>query len=76
MGNEIHFRASKSHDASGVVVSNEFIVVDYPEPIVSFFKIGELQQSKSEIINEIISESKLDFFFHWDCKGGQLTGYL
>jgi len=32
--------------------------------------IRELKRSKSKIINEVISESKLDFFFHWDCEGG------
>ena len=63
-------RAWKSYDTRGMVVPNECRVVDYPGPVVSFFKIGELQQSKSKIINEVISESKLDFFFHWDCEGG------
>jgi len=54
----------------GEVVPNERRVVDYAGPINAFFKIGELQQLKSKIINEVISESKLDFFFHWDCEGG------
>jgi len=62
-------RAWKSN-LDGKAVANECRVVDYAGPVVSFFKIGELQQSKSKIINEVISESKLDFFFHWDCEGG------
>ena len=64
-------RAWKSN-LNGKVVGNECRIVDYPGPIVSFFKIGELQQSKSKIINEVLSETKLDFFFHWDCEGGTL----
>ena len=51
-------------------VSNECRIVDYPAPIVSFYKIGQFQQSKSKIINEVISGSNADFFFHWDCEGG------
>ena len=63
-------RAWKSTDSNGVLVSNECRIVDYPAPIISFYKIGELQQSKSKIINEVISESRVDFFFNWDCEGG------
>ena len=62
-------RAWKSN-LGGKIFANECRVVDYAGPMISFFKIGELQQSKSKIINEVISESKLDFFFHWDCEGG------
>ena len=63
-------KAWKSTDSNGVLVSNECRIVDYPAPIVSFYKIGQLQQSKSKIINEVISESRVDFFFNWDCEGG------
>ena len=63
-------RAWKSTNSTGAQVSNECRIVDYPAPIVSFYKIGQLQQSKSKIINEVISESRIDFFFNWDCEGG------
>ena len=63
-------RAWKSTNSNGVLVSNECRIVDYPAPIISFYKIGELQQSKSKIINEVISESRVDFFYNWDCEGG------
>ena len=63
-------RAWKSTNNNGVLVSNECRIVDYPAPVISFYKIGELQQSKSKIINEVISESRIDFFFNWDCEGG------
>ena len=63
-------RAWKSTDSNGKLISNEYRIVDYPAPIISFYKIGQLQQSKSKIINEVISESRVDFFFNWDCEGG------
>ena len=63
-------RAWKSTNSNGVLVSNECRIVDYPAPIIAFYKIGDLQQSKSKIINEVISESRVDFFFNWDCDGG------
>ena len=63
-------RAWKSTNSNGKLASNECRIVDYPAPIISFYKIGELQQSKSKIINEVISESRVDFFFNWDCEGG------
>ena len=63
-------RAWKSTNSNGVLVSNECRIVDYPAPIITFYKIGELQQSKSKIINEVISESRIDFFFNCDCEGG------
>ena len=53
-------RAWKSIDINGVLVSNECRIVDYPAPIISFYNIGKLQQSKSKIINEVISDSKVD----------------
>ena len=63
-------RTWRSTNSNGVLVSNECRIVDYPAPIISFYKIGELEQSKSKIINEIISESRVDFFFNCDCEGG------
>ena len=66
----------KCTDSSGVLISNKCRIVDYPAPIVSFYKIGKILWSKSKIINEIISESKVDFFFNWDCDGGTLEKYF
>ena len=63
-------RAWKSTNSEGALISNEGRIVDYPGPVVSFYKIGKLHQSKSKIINEVISESRVDFFFNWDCEGG------
>ena len=69
-------RAWKSTSSNGALVSNECRIVDYPAPIVSFYKIGQLQQSKSKIINEVLSESRIDFFFNWDCEGGTADNHF
>ena len=63
-------RAWKSINSRGALVSNESRIVNCLAPIVSFYKMGKLQQSKSRIINEVISESGVNFFFNWDCEGG------
>ena len=39
-------------------------IVDYEGPIVSFLKCGQLQTSKSELLNNIIGEENI--FFHWN----------
>lgn len=49
-------------------------IVDYKMPMVSFVRLGERQEhghSKSKILNEVISDSHYDHFFHRDCPGGQ-----
>ena len=69
-------QAWRSTDSSGVLVTNECRIVDYPAPIISFYKIGKVLLSKSKIINEVISKSKTDFFFNWDCEGGGSNRYF
>jgi hypothetical protein len=48
-------------------------IVSYKMPIITFMRFGERQQrgySKSWILNEVISDSHYDHFFHRDCEGG------
>ena len=42
-------------------------MVDYKGPIISTIRVGEMQLSKSKMLNEIISEQKHEIFFNWDC---------
>ena len=56
------------------VVQRTHPIVNYGMPIVSFIRFGKPQrrgQSKSKILNEVISESHYDHFFHRDSPGGQ-----
>ena len=55
---------------SGVIISKECRIIEYPAPIISFLKFGEQKKCKSNIINEVTSESKEDFFFNWNSEGG------
>ena len=56
------------------VVQRTHPIVNYGMPIISFIRFGKPQvrgQSKSKILNEVISESHYDHFFHRDSPGGQ-----
>lgn len=62
----------KSFENDGVV-ERECPIITYPTPIVAFIRIGKRQRrgsSKSRIMNEVISKSHYDHFFHRDCAGG------
>ena len=59
---------------SGNVVEKTSPVVNYQMPIISFIRFGRQQKrgvSKSKLLNDVISESHFDHFFHRDCAGGQ-----
>ena len=57
--------------------SQESSLVDYPAPIVSFMRCGaQLQQSKSHMLNTVISDSGNDCFFHYDMDGGSAKQIL
>ncbi|XP_036375377.1 interferon-induced very large GTPase 1-like [Megalops cyprinoides] len=40
-----------------------------PAPIISFIRLGSSSQSKSQILNNVISKQKHDVFFHRHCRG-------
>jgi len=66
----------KGKNADGEYEAKEYRIVDYPAPIISFLRFGQLKYSKSKLINEVISKSKADYFFHWDCEGGNSTKFF
>ena len=60
--------------ADGEIVKITQPIISYKMPIVSFIRLGKHQEnvrSKSAILNEVISDSHYDHFFHRDCKGGE-----
>ena len=60
-------------------VSHDCPITKYPMPIITFIRIGSNDQnnfSKSKILNELISDSHHDYFFHRDCRGGQFNTLL
>ena len=50
----------------------ECSIVDYKMPIVAFMRLGNytFRNCKSKILNAVIGESNHEYFFHWDCDGG------
>ena len=68
----------KYTNKDGELVQRTHPIVSYKMPIVSFIRFGKHQErgaSKSKILNEVISDSHYDHYFHCDCPGGQL-GHL
>ena len=51
-------------------------IVGYQAPIISFLRLGNHSISKSKVLNAVISASKHDTFFHYDCDGGRARKVL
>ena len=53
-------------------------IVTYPTPIVSFCRLtsNRSELSKSRILNEVISDSPHNYFFHFHCDGGSTKSLL
>ena len=63
----------------GTTIEEECSIISYPTPIISFLRFGrdELHgKSKSKILNEVISDSHFEHFFHRDCDGGSCKRLL
>ncbi|XP_049331730.1 interferon-induced very large GTPase 1-like [Astyanax mexicanus] len=58
----------KTTDTSGRVTSKTLPMYKAQTPMVTFFKIGSISSSKSQLMNRLINE-KHDTFFHRDCPG-------
>ena len=53
---------------------NSHPVITYPIPIVSFIRFGKHKKnglSKSQILNKVISDENVSYYFYRDCPGGQ-----
>ncbi|CAL4098694.1 unnamed protein product, partial [Meganyctiphanes norvegica] len=68
-----HLNLEWTNKTTGVHKENP---VDYPIPIVSAIRLGDLSKSKSLILNGILCKQKNDIFFNNDCNGGQLSRKL
>uniref|UniRef100_A0A3B1JS29 VLIG-type G domain-containing protein n=1 Tax=Astyanax mexicanus TaxID=7994 RepID=A0A3B1JS29_ASTMX len=58
----------KTTDTSGRVISKTLPIYKAQTPMVTFFRIGSISSSKSQLMNRLINE-KHDTFFHRDCPG-------
>ena len=68
----------KCREESGKIQEYEYPINDYKTPIISFLRLGQcrLSMSKSKILNDILSDSHIDHFFHRDCNGGTFKQLL
>ena len=71
MGMRSIIKAWKSLN-NGNVSYKEYRIIDYQSPFITFIKVGDPKVSKSAILNIVIDDpnSKQDFFFNWNCDGG------
>ena len=63
----------RNYDASA---SYSGPIVHYEAPITSFLRFGNHSISKSKVLNAVLSASKHDTFFHYDCAGGRAKKLL
>ena len=65
------------HMTESGVKEEECPIITYPTSIISFLRIGgNKSKSKSKLINEVISDTHFDHFFHRDCDGGRIKRLL
>ena len=68
------FKCIQDIDGEVKVVEKTSSIVNYKMPIISFIRFGKHRKngaSKSKLLNNVISESHYDHFFHRDCAGGR-----
>ena len=62
---------------SSSVTSHEGRMVDCQAPLISFIRFSHPGNfSKSKILNSVMSESKHDFFFNYDCMGSSVNRHF
>ncbi|XP_069053092.1 interferon-induced very large GTPase 1-like isoform X1 [Lepisosteus oculatus] len=66
----------KTVDSSGKVTSRTLPVYKVKVPMVSFFRLGSVSSSKSQILNSLISTQRHNTFFHRHCPGSSRSCLL
>uniref|UniRef100_W5NMU2 Interferon-induced very large GTPase 1-like n=1 Tax=Lepisosteus oculatus TaxID=7918 RepID=W5NMU2_LEPOC len=66
----------KTVDSSGNVTSRTLPVYQVEVPMVSFFRLGSVSSSKSQILNSLISTQRHNTFFHRHCPGSSRSRLL
>ena len=69
----------KHKTQDGTTIEEECPIISYPTPIISFLRFGKDElhgKSKSKILNEVISDSHFEHFYHRDCDGGRCKRLL
>ncbi|XP_036946129.1 interferon-induced very large GTPase 1-like [Acanthopagrus latus] len=65
----------QTKDNPNIVTLKSMPICNAKTPMVSFFRLGSLSQSKSQLINTLINE-RHNTFFHRNCPGSTKSRYL
>uniref|UniRef100_A0A672ZXP4 VLIG-type G domain-containing protein n=2 Tax=Sphaeramia orbicularis TaxID=375764 RepID=A0A672ZXP4_9TELE len=69
------WRKTESKDESKFVTMNSMPICKAETPMVSFFRLGSLSVSKSQLMNTLIND-RHNTFFHRDCPGSTKSRHL
>ncbi|XP_076735318.1 interferon-induced very large GTPase 1-like [Maylandia zebra] len=69
------WKETQIKDDSAIITMKSFPVYKAETPLVSFFRLGSLSVSKSQLMNTLIND-RHDTFFHRNCKGSTKSRYL
>eukprot|EP00066_Takifugu_rubripes_P030065 XP_011619331.1 PREDICTED: interferon-induced very large GTPase 1-like [Takifugu rubripes] len=69
------WKTTGNQDNSNTVTLKTVPICNAKTPMVSFFRLGSLSLSKSQLINNLIS-SRHNTFYHRDCQGSTKTRHL
>ncbi|XP_065326005.1 interferon-induced very large GTPase 1-like [Pelmatolapia mariae] len=69
------WKVTQIKDNSKIVTMKSVPVYKAETPLVSFFRLGSLSVSKSQLMNTLIND-RHDTFFHRNCKGSTKSRYL
>ena len=74
----IHKEWKFKDTATGKIETGGCRIVNHPAPIISFYRLTSHRSelSKSRLLNEVISDSPHNYFFHFHCDGGSTKPIL
>ena len=74
----IHKEWKFKDTATGKIEPGGCRIVNHPAPIISFYRLTSHRSelSKSRLLNEVISDSPHNYFFHFHCDGGSTKPIL
>ncbi|XP_044186182.1 interferon-induced very large GTPase 1-like isoform X1 [Thunnus albacares] len=69
------WKITQTKDDSNIITMKSMPICKAKTPMVSFFRLGSLSRSKSELINTLIND-RHSTFFHRNCKGSTKSRHL
>ncbi|XP_073350113.1 interferon-induced very large GTPase 1-like [Pagrus major] len=69
------WKITQTKDKSDIVTMKSMPICNAETPMVSFFRLGSLSQSKSQLMNTLMND-RHNTFFHRNCRGSTKSRYL